>query len=682
MPIKVSVVVPVYNPGRYIDGCIASIVGQTLPKDEYEAIFVDDGSTDETPARLDALAASEPNVRVIHQPNSGWPGKPRNVGIAAARGEYVQLVDQDDALGAESLARLHAAAVANEADIAVGKVAANFQARDAGAAHAIRSAPYVLFRRNRERCSVRDSALIDSLTPHKLFRTAFLREHGLAFPDGKHRLEDQLFVVPAYFAASSVTVLSDYVCYCYKERDDGRNAGSFRIHPATYYGDLRKVLGIVMANTEPGDVRTRLLGRFHRIEMLGRLAEPNFSGHDRAFQRELFDAVRPLAIELIDPAVDARLGAIGRLRSRLLRDGSFDALVRLAENAGSVVASAQLDAARWDRGRIAWTVTTRWAFASGEPVTLVRRGAAVFLDPRLTDGVSDPVDVTDEIASLRTEVVLVDQGSGARWGSSGSSAVELVPAGGANAHGERVEPVIHARGTLDLQAASAGRPLEQGSFDFWARVSGLGLDREVRVVPAGRWNVKAARTPALLSPPPRFVVTAFESAGAATIVVDPPANVVQGVVSGELPRVIRDGGELWVVLPIVARAPLDGVTASVSLRQGDAQTPLSTAVRVRRERLILIARPIAPVVGQSGMFVVTARVGPPGREVELTVGDGRFRFGGRFTMEGASRVGLVRNVRSISREAARAIYVRMPAVIQRRVRSVGRRVRNARTARQ
>jgi len=100
--VKVSVIVPVYNPGSNIDQCISSLLGQSLPDDEYEVIFVDDGSTDETPARLDELAEAHANVRVEHIPNSGWPGRPRNVGIDLAQGEYVYFVDNDDRLGKEA----------------------------------------------------------------------------------------------------------------------------------------------------------------------------------------------------------------------------------------------------------------------------------------------------------------------------------------------------------------------------------------------------------------------------------------------------------------------------------------------------------------------------------------------------------------------------------------------------
>src|SRR5262249_25986114 len=123
MPVKVSVVVPVYNPGPYIEDCIASVLRQSLPPDEYEAIFVDDGSSDGTPARLDALAAEHPHIHVIHQEPSGWSGKPRNVGIEASRGEFVMFVDNDDFLGDEALERMYDYGVANEADLVVGKMA-------------------------------------------------------------------------------------------------------------------------------------------------------------------------------------------------------------------------------------------------------------------------------------------------------------------------------------------------------------------------------------------------------------------------------------------------------------------------------------------------------------------------------------------------------------------------------
>src|SRR4051812_26478850 len=118
---KVSVIVPVYNPGSHIDDCIRTLTEQSLPTDAYEVIFVDDGSTDGTGDRLDALSTDRPNVRVEHIPNSGWPGRPRNIGLDMAAGEYVYFVDNDDWLEADALERLVAIADDDGADVVVGK---------------------------------------------------------------------------------------------------------------------------------------------------------------------------------------------------------------------------------------------------------------------------------------------------------------------------------------------------------------------------------------------------------------------------------------------------------------------------------------------------------------------------------------------------------------------------------
>ena len=198
--LKVSVVIPVYNPGSYIGDCIQSMIGQSLPAAEYEVVFVDDGSTDDTPALLDKIAAEHTNIRVVHQQNSGWSGKPRNVGIDCSQGEYVMFVDHDDSLGAQALERMYEYGTAHKADIVIGKMAGKG-----------RAVPRELFSRNRPHATLTDDPLIDSLTPHKMFRRAFLNEHELRFPEGRRRLEDHVFVVHAYLIADRISVLSDYV---------------------------------------------------------------------------------------------------------------------------------------------------------------------------------------------------------------------------------------------------------------------------------------------------------------------------------------------------------------------------------------------------------------------------------------------------------------------------------------
>jgi len=89
----ISVIVPVYKAEPYLDRCVKSILTQTYT--DFELILVDDGSPDHCPAMCDAYAEKDTRVRVIHKENGGV-STARNVGLAAATGEFVAFVDSDD----------------------------------------------------------------------------------------------------------------------------------------------------------------------------------------------------------------------------------------------------------------------------------------------------------------------------------------------------------------------------------------------------------------------------------------------------------------------------------------------------------------------------------------------------------------------------------------------------------
>lgn len=92
-PVKVSVVVPVYNVEKYLRTCLDFIVAQTLR--EIEIICVNDGSTDGSLAILEEYAKEDARIKIISQENRGLSGA-RNTGMDAATGEYVAFVDSDD----------------------------------------------------------------------------------------------------------------------------------------------------------------------------------------------------------------------------------------------------------------------------------------------------------------------------------------------------------------------------------------------------------------------------------------------------------------------------------------------------------------------------------------------------------------------------------------------------------
>lgn len=90
---QVSVVIPVYNAGMYLNKCIDSILQQTYQ--DFEIVLVDDGSKDDSGRICDAYKDKDERISAIHTKNRG-PAAARKTGVEAARGEYIVFIDADD----------------------------------------------------------------------------------------------------------------------------------------------------------------------------------------------------------------------------------------------------------------------------------------------------------------------------------------------------------------------------------------------------------------------------------------------------------------------------------------------------------------------------------------------------------------------------------------------------------
>lgn len=117
---KISVIIPCYNLGEYIIPSLESIAGEILPETEF--IFIDDGSSDDTPSRLDSFCDSNPGCIVIHQENKGVSAA-RNAGLDIAVGEYVYLLDGDDLLTPGAMSTMLRLIKENPSDVVITPVA-------------------------------------------------------------------------------------------------------------------------------------------------------------------------------------------------------------------------------------------------------------------------------------------------------------------------------------------------------------------------------------------------------------------------------------------------------------------------------------------------------------------------------------------------------------------------------
>ncbi|WP_434742681.1 glycosyltransferase family 2 protein [Micromonospora sp. SH-82] len=490
---KVSVVVPAYNPGPYIEKLIISLQRQSMPRDQFEVLFVDDGSTDETPARLDELVATEPNMRVLHIENSGWPSRPRNLGVDQARGEYVFFADDDDWFGDEALERLHACAHEYDADMVIGKMVGHG-----------RGVPRELFRRNRFDATLENAPLIDSMTCHKLFRRSMLLDNEIRFPEGRRRLEDHVMVVRSYFVARRICVLADYACYHHFRRPDAGNVTATRLDPEGYYTNLREALDVVDGYTRPGPLRDRLHRRWLRNEMVNRLAGKALLEAPEDWTEKVAHQVRNIIRDRFSPGVAAGLPPRQRVVAYLAEQGRLGDLRSLAEWETGIRATATLD--RRDLDGTVLTVEVSGGLVSGEqPVTFVHDEGRDLLTLPVPEVDADRADATAQVAAAKMDLVALRKETSEEVFLPVESRTERIPAPGGPPGAFHL---VHRSTTrIDFATLNGGRT--EGTWVLKARIHNCGWTLDTRLpkpvkVPADG----VAPTPPTPPEPPRVPLQA------------------------------------------------------------------------------------------------------------------------------------------------------------------------------
>ena len=352
----VSVVIPVYNAGAYLAPCLDSVLAQDLPPRELEVVAVDDGSTDGSGELLDVYAARHPQVRVLHQENSGWPGRPRNVGLAASTGTFVYFVDADDYLAPEALRRMWQFATRHGSDVLVPRIRGVGGRRFSGR-------PW--------RTTQVDADLTRAfltISPMKMFRRSFLDRQGLRFLEGKVRLEDGIFMAEAYLTASRVSILGGYKYYFQRRRADRGNISRQRPDPDSYAASVARMLELIdehgRAPRHPLGLAEELTLLVYRRKGLRWFASPRFERYDEDYRRAWVAAMQGVAQRLVPEPLDDRLPFPQRVRSRLVRRGDQDALLAFVKAS---------------RGR-------------AKPVVNVRDGRVLMPLPGLPD--HEPLDLT------------------------------------------------------------------------------------------------------------------------------------------------------------------------------------------------------------------------------------------------------------------------------------------------
>lgn len=213
----ISIIIPIYNISEYIIPCVKSVLAQDILK---EIILVDDGSTDGSEKICDRLAEENDCIRVIHKKNGGLSDA-RNMGLAAATGDFVYFLDGDDRVLHRTLINAVRDANRFEADVVVGGI------------HTVKSnqtldewdkTAYETFRHDR---TYTGAEYIKGMLPacdfrveigRYVYRRDFLLNTGLQFPLRYH--EDEYFT-PRLLLLCDRLFVADYQMYDYNNSRDG-----------------------------------------------------------------------------------------------------------------------------------------------------------------------------------------------------------------------------------------------------------------------------------------------------------------------------------------------------------------------------------------------------------------------------------------------------------------------------
>lgn len=200
-PVKLSIIVPVFNAQPFVGICLDSLLAQNLSS--MEILCIDDGSTDESPSILDRYAALHPNLlRVEHRTNGG-ASVSRNAGLASCHGQYVAFVDADDWVSPTFFGRLMNLADQHSLDMAHGNGLYHFEGRQEDYPIYLNDIPPdVMSGREAMRRRLRDKTFLH-FPVLQVYRHDFIERVGLRFVPGRLH-EDVLWTSQAFLEAKRV----------------------------------------------------------------------------------------------------------------------------------------------------------------------------------------------------------------------------------------------------------------------------------------------------------------------------------------------------------------------------------------------------------------------------------------------------------------------------------------------
>ena len=236
MKYKISVVIPTHNIEKYLENTINSLLTQTIGFENLEVIVIDDNSTDGTKKIIEKFVSKYRNFKGIYlTENSGFPGKPRNMGLEKASSEYVMFMDHDDFYSEDFCEILYSKITEEEADLVFSRYSYVFDDK------ASSKSPNIFGEIDEIKINaIDDNQTFLKLAPSiwtKIFRRSFLIKNNIWFPEGMLG-EDLSFITHSLLKANGIVYLNNCFGYNYRIRNSEKEKSTIYIRNKKYLNSM------------------------------------------------------------------------------------------------------------------------------------------------------------------------------------------------------------------------------------------------------------------------------------------------------------------------------------------------------------------------------------------------------------------------------------------------------------
>jgi len=210
------VIIPAFNIANELEDCLESLNRQSLPKDSYEVIIVDDCSLDNTFEIARQHSGGEMNVRCYRLGRNGGPGIARNKGIDEAKGDFIVFLDGDDFLPGYALESLNDIAVKHRADVVTFNWAYSDEIRHPGQILPQRRDLFDIPDDKMELARLYLSMNFDGSVIYTMTSKELLDDNMIRFPGGLH--EDLSVIFKIYYCSENL-FCEEKVMYLKRNRE-------------------------------------------------------------------------------------------------------------------------------------------------------------------------------------------------------------------------------------------------------------------------------------------------------------------------------------------------------------------------------------------------------------------------------------------------------------------------------